>query len=278
MCSVVQKQNTQRAFAAMAGNGGAGNRFDNFVEMIMAVDCGASERDNLGACGRVSNENALGVGIIEHIENVVDVLIDDSGSRAAVLFTDYDFAVFKEQRGLKLERGREERSEPGASAALIKVFHGVDEERSLDERHALEAQLVNLLGGILAAVAKVAGIENEQSGAGRERPAVHNEHVLEVLCRKLRVMVSCGNIAGYAEVHYAVVGVLFKSGKKLAMLFHASRGGLRKNAVFIHELVDFVGSDGNAVLKAFAAQHHGERKSRDVSLLKKNAEVAGRIR
>ena len=97
MYPVVQKQNTERAFAAMAGNGGAGNRFDNFVEMIMAVDCGASERDNLGTCGSVGNENALGVGIVEHIENVVDVLIDDSGSRAAVLFTDYDFAVFKEQ-------------------------------------------------------------------------------------------------------------------------------------------------------------------------------------
>lgn len=95
MIAVVNEQNTDCAFTAMAGDGGAGDSLVNFGKSKMLFYLGANFCDNLGVGGSMSDENALKVGIGIHFEDVVHVFIRDIYGSAAEFFTHDDFAFFK---------------------------------------------------------------------------------------------------------------------------------------------------------------------------------------
>lgn len=134
--SVVKIKYADRTLAAMACNRAGRNGFDNFAELEVFVDFLADFLYDFGIGGGVSNENARGVGVGEHLENVIHVFGCKSDGVAAVLFADGDFTVHENKRRFKFERGREEGRETGASAAFIQVVHRIHEERRFDSGNA----------------------------------------------------------------------------------------------------------------------------------------------
>lgn len=143
--SVVEVEDTERMFAAVASDGAARVRLVDRLKARL-FQYSARRRYHLGRGGRVGEEHLAFIRRVELVERICTVFCDDLFHPAAVFFIGDHLAVLQNNAGAEFQEIGAQKLQAGASAALVEVVQPLDDERNLELLRARLHFFVDVFG------------------------------------------------------------------------------------------------------------------------------------